>query len=147
MANSFLKPRSRLLPPGGQVNPLVPALDVLLVGKSGRSQLETFVVDSGADISLAPRQLCDELGLRWGDGAPIELLGISPRPECAVLARIIEIELIVPEVGVGLVIPVCFADGDASQLLGREAFFDVFTIEFDKRRLLTRFTLTEEPEE
>ena len=145
MAHSFVMPWSCLLPPDGQVNPLVPTLDVLLVGPGGRSQLETFLVDSGADISLAPRQLCEELGLHWADGVPIELLGISPRPECAVPARILGIELIVPEAGVGIMIPICFADGDVSQLLGRESFFDAFNIEFSKSNLQTRFTLTEEP--
>jgi hypothetical protein len=38
-------------------------------------------------------------------------------------------------------IPICFADSDASQLLGREGFFDYFRIEFDKPQLLTRFEL------
>ncbi len=144
MAASFVKPWTTLLPPGVQVNPLIPTLDVLLVGASGQSQRETFLVDSGADISLAPRHLCEELGLRWESGAHIELQGISPKPECTVPARILDVELIVTDVGVAVMIPICFADGDASQLLGREGFFDCFLIEFDKLRLLTRFKLAEE---
>lgn len=144
MAPSFVKPWARLLPPSAPVHPLLPTLEVLLVGSGGRCQLETFLVDSGADISLAPRQLCHELGLRWSDGVPIELLGISPKPECAVPARILELEVIVPDAGLGIMVPICFADGDASQLLGREGFFDAFDIEFRKSALLTRFTLTEE---
>jgi hypothetical protein len=82
----------------------------------------------------------------WGlTGEAINLKGISTRPECDVPARILEVELLVPEAGIALSIPICFADGDASQLLGREGFFDAFLVLFDKRRLTTRFELLEAP--
>jgi hypothetical protein len=143
MAVSFVKSWTKLLPPGEPVNPLLPTLDVLLVGVGGRSQREIFIVDSGADISLAPRHLCDELGLPYDAGTAIQLQGISPKPECTVPARILEVELIVPDAGLGVTIPICFAEGDASQLLGREGFFDCFRVEFDKSQLLTKFELVE----
>jgi hypothetical protein len=101
-------------------------------------------VDSGADISMASRRLCDSLGLDWEAGQPVNLNGISPKPECAVAARVFEVELLVPDVGVAVIVPICFADADVSQILGREGFFDCFRVTFDKQRLTTRFELIED---
>ena len=103
-----------------------------------------FLVDSGADISLAPRALCERLGLVWDAGQPMLLNGISERPECAVPARIFEVELLIPDLALALDIPICFAEGNASLILGREGFFDCFRIEFDKANFVTRFTLVED---
>ncbi len=124
--------------------PLVPAIEVVLATRDGRLLLETFLVDSGADISMAPRRLCDALGLDWEAGEPITLNGISPKPECAVAARVFEVEMLVPEIGVAVAVPVCFADADASQLLGRKGLFECFRITFDMQRLSTRFELIED---
>ncbi len=145
MAASFVKPWTRLLSPDEPVSPLVPTLDVIFKAGNGQLQIETFVVDSGADISLAPRHLCDELGLPWDSGTLITLQGISPKPECLVPGRIVDLELIVPDVRAVINVPICFAEGDVSQLLGREGFFDYFRVEFDKARLLTKFELVEGP--
>lgn len=146
MAISFVKPWTSLLDPDEPLTPLVPTLRIALAASDGRLLLQTFVVDSGTDISMAPRQLCRELGLDWEAGEPINLKGISPKPECVVPARVLEVELLVPDIGVAFMIPICFADGDASQLLGREGFFDAFRIAFDKQQLTTEFELIEEPE-
>jgi hypothetical protein len=145
MAMSFVKPWTSLLSPDEPVASRVPTIDVVFAASDNRLRLETFLVDSGADISMAPRQLCDELGLDWDAGQPIDLRGICSNPECVVPGRILEVELLVPEVGIAFAIPICFTDGDASQLLGREGFFDSFRITFDKQRLTTEFELNEEP--
>jgi hypothetical protein len=63
-----------------------------------------------------------------------------------VRARVLQVELLVPDIGVAFTIPICFADGDTSQLLGREGFFDAFRITFDKQRFTTEFELIGEPE-
>ncbi len=141
--NSFVKRWRSVLPPTEPLNPKVPAIDVLLSGRDRRALRRTFVVDSGADVSLAPRRLCELLGFNWNSGAAMTLKGISARPECDVQARLFELELLIPDLAIGLTVPICFADGDASLLLGREGFFDCFRIEFDKSRLLTRFELLE----
>jgi hypothetical protein len=122
----------------------VPAIDVILAGPNRRVLRRTFLVDSGADVSLAPRRLCELLGFDWFSGEEMKLAGISSRPECAVEARLFELEFLIPDLAIGITVPVCFADGDSSLLLGREGFFDCFRIEFDKSRLLTRFELLEE---
>jgi hypothetical protein len=120
-------------------------VDVAFALNDGRMLPARFLVDSGADISMAPRKLCDKLGLDWEAGEPVSLKGISPKRECAVPARVFEVELLVLDISIALVVPICFADGDASQLLGREGFFDCFRILFDKQRLATEFELIENP--
>ena len=48
-----------MLPPTEPVNPDVPAIDVVLSGPNGKAMRRTFLVDSGADVSMAPRRLCE----------------------------------------------------------------------------------------
>ena len=142
--NSFVKRWRAVLPPTSPVNPKVPAIDVISTGPNRRALRRTFLVDSGADVSLAPRRLCELLGFDWSSGAELRLAGISSRPECDVEARLFELEFLIPDLAIGILVPVCFADGDSSLLLGREGFFDCFRIEFDKSRLLTRFELLDD---
>jgi hypothetical protein len=118
----------------------VPVLDVYLRTAEGPETPELFVVDSGADVSMATRYLCEALGLRWDAGTEVELRGIVPREECRLLARLHPVEIYVRDADRRLTIPMCFADSDdAPLLLGREGFFDAFGIYFDKKNLLTRF--------
>lgn len=119
----------------------MPILDVHFRAGDGRTITETFIVDSGADISMAPRRLCDLLGLSWNSGTVIELEGISPRPECKVVGSIHQVEVHIREAARRLAIPFCFAEGNAPALLGREGFFDAFRICFDKDKSLTSFEL------
>ena len=55
---------------------------------------------------MASRDFCEELGLNWEAGETIQLNGISPRPECAVEAKVLKVELLVPDIGVSLVLPI-----------------------------------------
>lgn len=141
--SSFVKRWRTVLPPTEPVNPKVLAIDVLLSGPSRSVLRRTFVVDSGADVSLAPRRLCELLGFDWNRGAAMTLKGISTRPECDGETRLFELEWLVPELTIGVTVPICFANGDASLLLGREGFFDRFRIEFDKSRRQTKVELLE----
>ncbi len=118
-----------------------PVLDLAFKEKQG-SNLYSFILDSGADISLAPRQLAERIGLSWSRGSRISLTGISPRPECSVDGRIHEVGAILPDLALELAFPMCFADGNAPYLIGREGFFDRFKIIFDKKKQRTIFTLT-----
>ena len=119
----------------------MPILDVYLRTAHGSFIREVFVVDSGADVSLGPRRLCELVGLRWDEGEMIELRGIAQRRECVVPGAVHRLPIYVREAGCKLTIPFCFAAGDAPLLLGREGFFDAFRVEFDKRRLTTTFEL------
>jgi len=98
-------------------------------------------VDSGADLSLAPQELCRQLGLRWQDGAPTMLRGVSERKVCWVQGRIHEVNAFVPEAGIMLRLPMVFARGNAPFVLGREGFFDAFDITFEKANRQTVFQL------
>jgi hypothetical protein len=146
MALRFVKRRASLPEAGDRVSSLVPTLDVLFATTNNRLRRATFLVDSGADVSMAPRRLSELLGLNWETGEALSLRGISPKPECLVPARIFKVELLVPDIGVAFNIPICFADGDASRILGREGFFDAFRIRFDKPNSSSEFELVDEPE-
>ena len=118
----------------------VPVLDVTFRASEGQETRELFVVDSGADVSMATRYLCEALGLRWDAGTRVELRGIVPREECRVIASLHPVEIYVRDADRRFTIPMCFADSDdAPLLLGREGFFDAFGIYFDKKNLQTRF--------
>jgi len=118
----------------------VPVLDVYLRSAEGRETRELFVEDSGADVSMATRDICEALGLLWDAGTEVELRGIVPREECRVVARLHPVEIYVRDADRRFTIPICFADSDdAPLLLGREGFFDAFGISFDKKSLLTTF--------
>jgi len=118
----------------------VPVLDVFLRTVEGGQTRELFVVDSGADVSMATRYLCEALGLQWDAGTRVELRGIVAREECRVLASLHQVEIYIRDADRRFTIPMCFADSDdAPLLLGRDGFFDAFGIYLDKKNLLTRF--------
>ena len=116
-----------------------PVIDLLFSEKRGHN-LYTFIVDSGADISLAPYQLAERVGLNWTDGSKTILTGISPKPECSLEGRIHRVGAIIPDLALELSLPICFAKGNAPYLIGREEFFDQFKIIFDKTKRRTIFS-------
>ncbi|HZY47034.1 MAG TPA: hypothetical protein VFE96_04480 [Candidatus Bathyarchaeia archaeon] len=116
-----------------------PVLDLLFREKQGYN-LYTFIVDSGADISLAPKQMAERIGVNWAIGSKTKLSGISPKPECSVVGRIHTVGALLPDLALELNLPVCFADGNAPYLIGREGFFDRFKVTLDKKSLKTSFT-------
>ncbi len=116
-----------------------PVIDLLFTERRGHN-LYTFIVDSGADISLAPRQLAERIGINWTSGSKVSLTGISPKPDCTVEGRIHRVPAILPDTGLELELPVCFAAGDAPYLIGREEFFDRFNVTLDKKNKRTIFS-------
>lgn len=117
-----------------------PVLPILVRGQDGFLP-RYFLVDSGADLSMAPQELCRQLGLRWPDGVPITLRGISQRKICLVQGRIHEVDILVPDASVLLRLPMVFARGNAPFVLGREGFFDAFDVAFEKTNRRTVFQL------
>ena len=100
-----------------------------------------FIVDSGADVSLAPRHISDELKLDWDKGIEVEMSGIAKKEECIVEGRIHDVDIIIPDIKLKIRIPICFAEGDAPFLLGREGFMDYFDVKFKKQEKETIFEL------
>jgi len=89
-----------------------PVLPVLVRGQHGFVERD-FLVDSGADFAMAPQELGRQLGLRWQDGTPITLRGISQRKACLVQGRIHEVDILVPDAGAMLHLSMVFARGNA----------------------------------
>ncbi len=109
---TFTKPWS-LLQPLEEGGIPVPILDAYLEKSTGELIRDKFLVDSGADVSMGPRRLCDLLGLSWDEGVKVEIVGISPRKECAVTATIHQVAIYIPEAARRITLPFCFAEGDA----------------------------------
>jgi len=117
-----------------------PVLPVLVRGPKGWLP-RYFLVDSGADYSMAPHELCRQLGLRWRDGASVTLRGISQRKTCAVQGRIHQVEVLLPKAALLLQLPMVFAKGNAPFVLGQEGFFEAFNITFERTKRKTVFQL------
>src|SRR5207247_7611703 len=90
-----------------------------LFSESTGHNIYSFIVDSGADITLAPRQLAERIGLDWNKGSKVTLTGISPRPECSLEGRIHRITALIPDIAIELNLSICSAYGDAPYLIGR----------------------------
>ena len=137
---TFSKPWRTLSGPDEREKRL-PVLDVYLRAANGIFVREVFVVDSGADVSMGPRRLCELVGLRWEDGDMTQIRGIAQNEECVVQAAIHMLDIFIRDAGCQLTIPFCFAEGDAPLLIGREGFFDAFRVAFDKPQLVTVFEM------
>lgn len=122
-----------------------PTLRVLL-SEAESLEPHRFLIDSGADLSLASRDLCHSLGKKWADGRRRILYGISRKKVCRVESRVHNVTLVVAELGVQIHIPICFAEGEAPLVLGREGFFEYFRVTFDRQALLTTFEFVGELE-
>ncbi len=129
----------------GQITHYFPAINAFGIARNGDEVRETFVIDSGADFSMASRDFCEELGLIWEAGDPIRFQGISSRTECDLLARVQDVTLLIHEINERIRLPIGFVDGDVASLIGREGFFDAFRIEFDKPNRNTLFEYLLEP--
>ena len=116
-----------------------PVMPIFVRGQSDFI-LRDFLVDSGADLSMASHELCRQLGLRWREGIPTILSGISQRKTCQVQGRIHQVDLLIPDADlVFLSVPMIFARGNAPFVLGREGIFDALNITFEKTNHRTIF--------
>lgn len=93
---------------------------------------------------MAPAAVATQLQLDWDSGTRIEVEGISPKEECKVAGRILPVEIHILEAQSRLVIPVCFAEGTAPYLIGRNVFFDALRIQFAQSDLQTHFESAED---
>ena len=118
---------------------------VLRVALRGRSEMipGEFLVDTGADVSMAPHELFEELDLRWHAGARFPIQGISRRRSCTLIGRLHEVDLLIPAASILMRVPMVFVRGDAPYVLGRDTFFEAFRIAFDPTRRRTIFELVD----
>lgn len=127
----FTKDWSEFVRPNGDII-WRPILEVVVHGAHELLTVD-FLVDSGADVSMAPYDLFRTLGKRWVDGQPTLMRGISRRKICALQGRIHPVDILVPEVGRWFTIPVCFTRGNVPFLLGQQGFFDHFSLHLTDR--------------
>jgi hypothetical protein len=125
----------------------LPLINLYFRTTNGAFEGRSFLVDSGADVSMAPVEFADEIGLDRDAGFPTRIRGIAPNDECVVPGVILPVEVHVLEAQSRLVIPICFAEGDVQFLLGRADFFESFLVQFDQPSLLTHFELAESSED
>ncbi len=137
----FVREWRQFVHPGGE-SIFRPILPVLVRGDQSFLERD-FLVDSGADLSMAPQELCNQIGFRWQDGEPVPLRGISRRKDCWIQGRVHEVTILIAEMGILLQLPMVFARGNVPYVLGREGFFDVFSVTFDKSGPKTLFELSE----
>lgn len=119
-----------------------PTIDLAVNGPEGW-ELHRFLVDSGADLSMAPYSLFRILGKSWDEGEVRLLRGIARRKVCMIEGRVHEVDILVAEAGAQFRIPVCFAKAEVPFLVGREGFFDHFVVTLDKPARRTVFELVE----
>ena len=106
-----------------------PRIPVLLRTPTGDRSYD-FLLDTGADFSLAPRRLADLLGLTWETLPSITVSGIGPE---AVRTRLGSLPLRVQ--GRELTVRCLFVDSDECPLvLGWADFLDRFVLAIDPLR-------------
>jgi hypothetical protein len=115
-----------------------PVLRVPLPGDRGWERYR-FLVDSGADLSVASRRTCDAMGKCWEEGVERVLTGLAQKEECRVVSRVHQVRLPLPQLGMSIELPMAFAEGHAPLLLGRDGFFEYFRVTFDRPALITQF--------
>jgi predicted aspartyl protease len=89
-----------------------------------------FLVDTGADFSLAPRRLAEEVGLAWDRMSEAHVVGVEQGGLRARLGPLpIKLET------VDMTVRCLFVDSPAGPfILGRADFLDRFVLTIDSRR-------------
>jgi len=90
----------------------------------GHPVSEEMLVDTGADLSVAPKRIADRLGLDDSSGDRVTMRGVSQKDECKVEGVVREAEIIVLPAGWRMKVPVFFADAEVPLLAGRRGFLD-----------------------
>lgn len=107
-----------------------PTAQILLGAGDGQKHIVSFIIDSGATISLLRRSVGDLLGLRYDSGLPIEMIGVGGAVN---LLRVFTIPTYFAE-DQTTPIDTRFAVSekeDVPNLLGRLDIFDRFPVMFD----------------
>jgi len=90
----------------------------------GQPKSEGMLVDTGADLSVAPLRIAERLGVDDSTGERITMRGVSQKEECKIEGSVVEVEIVVLPAGWRMNVPVFFADADVPLLAGRRGFLD-----------------------
>ncbi|MBI4786863.1 MAG: hypothetical protein HY782_07440 [Chloroflexi bacterium] len=96
-----------------------------------------FLLDSGADSAMAPRYAFPDIGIPWSRGKLQVIKGVARKRGSQVVGRVHEELAIISDTYHWLTLPKCFVNGDVPFVMGRQVFFDLFHVCFDKSRLMT----------
>ncbi|MDI6859999.1 MAG: hypothetical protein QMC85_05850 [Methanocellales archaeon] len=108
-----------------------PVVEAYLETRDGDWFQVSPYADSGADVTLFPRSICEILGLKLKEGEKSSITGVSGE----------EIKIFIHKIKIrigdeGLEIPAAFAEReDIPYLLGRAGILDYFDIWFEKDRV------------
>jgi predicted aspartyl protease len=112
-----------------------PVAEVLIQSKSGKWYPLFMYVDSGADISLIPRQVGESLGLDFDKSKIQEVKGIGER---AVPVVISYVRLKIGKKEFDSKIAVSLIE-EVPLILGRTDVFDEFLVTFDQKNKIVAF--------
>ena len=132
----FPLPR-RDTPFGPISDPTIPVAGRTLNGDRTRA----FLIDTGADLSVAPRYLARQVGLDWGALVPVSIMGIE---RAGVTGRLGELPISLA--GINFALRCLSLDVPLARepfLLGRADFLDRFVLTLDALR--GRIVLTKIP--
>lgn len=109
---------------------LTPLLKVQLLGDNGAMlDPSPALVDSGAHDTMVNADFALELGIDLARTKPIEIAGIAKQP---VIAKPGNCRMLLIKMKEEIRIPVLFVyDSNVDVVLGRQGFFDRFTVRFD----------------
>lgn len=127
MSSDFLLPR-RTTPFGPLSYPRIPVTVKALTG----DRTFDFLIDTGADVSVAPRGLAEQVGLDWQVLPEMEVVGIEQGEVTGRLGQ-----LPVNLAGVDFALHCLFLDmslASGALLLGRADFLDRFVLTLDAPR-------------
>lgn len=112
-----------------------PAAEARIQGGTSESLLATFLVDSGATISILPAGDAEVLGIDLTKGVKIVIRGLGATDFFG-FRHIVSCDI----EGHTVKLPVVFIDHPATlRIFGREGLFDKFLIVFDEQKQRTLF--------
>jgi hypothetical protein len=111
-----------------------PELELKVLGNDKTDTQITFLLDSGAVVSTLPISYVETLGKNVDNAQRIVLRGFGDKRTFGYMSNMtLEINK------VPLTVPVVFSEGETSKkILGRNGFFDEFTIVFDHKDKVIR---------
>lgn len=116
-----------------------PVAPVQFADQSGNTLIAYMYIDSGADITLLPRELGETLGFKIAQEEIIEIGGLG---DTKVPVIIKEATIILGEHHVSCRVAWALIE-EVPPLLGRTDVFDSFRILFDQKNKKVRFSLNE----
>ena len=112
-----------------------PVAEVLIKSKHGKWYQSFMYIDSGADISLIPRQMGESLGLDLDKNKIQEVKGIGERAVPVIISDVI---LKIGKMEFDSKVAVSLIE-EVPLILGRTDVFDKFLINFDQKNKIVTF--------